>query len=135
MHPILEFDKELHLFQLSAVEKIEITTEEQLNLMCNMVRSFLVENSGGQRCYMVVDISKLIIEPDLSPIYARHIEKMDEDFLYSNGLIRYGATITRVTARLGSMINHKDEPIFFRTKDEAIAYVRRITKEQPAHVN
>ena len=96
-----EFDSQKSIFHLTAEAEVHITSEEGLNQLCNQVCSLLTEfTSTGDRCYMVVDLNKFIIEPELFESYGIKIQDIQERFLYNNGLIRYGYRITRLTIKM-----------------------------------
>ena len=135
MNPIVDYDPEKRILHITAEQKIIVSDEKTLNEMCNFVCSFLTENGKGERSYMIVDISKIVIDPDLAPEYSEHIKKLLDKLLYPEGLVRYGLEITRLTARLGHARNRDKEPLFFHTKDEAFAFVQGRIHQQSVAVN
>lgn len=131
---IMEFDAETRTFHLSATERIHVSTEEQLNTLCWAVTEAVSQHAATSRCFLLVDISKIAIEPDLAQLYAEKIKKLGQKYLYPEGLVRYGSEITRVTARIGHDLFQLEAPHLFRTKAEALKYIGelRATYRRPA---
>ncbi len=84
---------------LSADEPIIVDDNDSLSYLCGAVRAVL-QGYGPERLYMIVNLVNFVIDPELAPAYAEKIGAIAEDYLYPNGLARYGYNMTRVTVRL-----------------------------------
>jgi len=124
MEPILDYDPERRILHVTAAQKVSISTRAELDAFCKIVTACLTKNSGGKRSYMIVNMSVIVIDPDMISIYSKHLETLVKTHLYPRGLLRYGLAITRVTARGGHTNISEDEPLFFYTKEEAFAHVQ-----------
>ncbi len=130
---ITDFDKEHRILHLSATETVDVRTEDDLGELCEAVQE-AIQALGPERCYMIVDLSKIAIDPELAPAYGDKVEGMCEACLYPHGLARYGYRITRVTIRLsGRAIDASDETLF-KTEDEARQYIhKQIRRREDAY--
>lgn len=126
-NPIIEFDAATNTLHLSATELMQVTTKEQLGALCNIVSEALREHTAGSRCFLLVDISKIAIEPELAEPYSEKIGTLCERYLLPDGLVRYGSEITRVTAQIGHEAFQLDTPNLFRTKIEALKYLGELS--------
>ncbi len=139
---LFDYDSEKRILHLSAEDLLSISTTDELNILCGAIQSFLDENAGGQPCYMIVDLTRIIIDPSLAPVYAEHLGQMIGKYVYADGFARYGFGITRVTAQVGyeSIGEQTDsngcvcesEPNLFRTKEEAQTYIQSVLKQRQA---
>lgn len=120
---ITEFDDKRRIFHLSAKRPLIIKTSAELTDLCNLVRSCLSEHTFNERCYMIVDVAKIVIDPILVTEYMQKVKVLCEHYLYPEGLARYGYQITRVTATIVHQRYLQNDPHLFRNKTEAINYV------------
>ncbi|MCP4705295.1 MAG: hypothetical protein GY865_11855 [candidate division Zixibacteria bacterium] len=118
-----EFDNEKRIFHLSATEVLNIDTKQQLEELCSIVSNKLGKHVESDRCYMIVDLSKFIIDLKLSDCYAEKIQHIIENGLYNNGLARYGYEVTRMTIQKGHQTKVKGDPNLFGTKKDAFDYI------------
>jgi len=121
-----EFDSQKRIFHLTAKNKIRVMDMEQLDELCMAVQTLLKKNAGSDRCYMIVDISKIIIDPSLAEPYGRKIRQIAQSCLYPDGLARYGFQITRLTVRLSDNENNNFHQNLFSTRKEAFDYINKI---------
>jgi hypothetical protein len=123
IEPIIEYDAAANTLHLSATSRIQVTTRSQLNGLCDIVTQALQNHSEKGKCFLLVDISKIVVEPDLAEPYSEKIGKLCEKYILPDGLVRYGSGITRVTAQIGHEAFQLDTPHLFRTKAEALKYI------------
>lgn len=127
-HLITEFDEEYRIMHLSASKPIEVKTKQELKMLCQEVGMRLQNYADGKRCFMVVDLGAIIIEPDLAESYSQKVQAMTDNFLYPSGLIRYGYQMTRVTAKIGYQTGKLKNLLLFPTKFEAYDYIKKLKK-------
>ena len=125
---ITDFDDEYRIMHLSASPPIHIKTKRDLTDTCQEVGKRLMEYAGERRCFMVVDLSAIIIEPNLADAYAQKVQTLTDNFLYPGGLIRYGYQMTRVTAKIGYQTGKLKDLFLFPTKHEAYEFIRKLQK-------
>ncbi len=130
-----EFDVDNRILHLAYRWVVYIKTEEQLRFLMRRFSEYLRLNFGSERIYIVIDMSRLIIEPELSRIYGQLAGEIGDAFAYPNGIARYGHQITRITVRRGYMDYRNDDPNLFGTRAEAEDYIlsliARRRAEQP----
>jgi hypothetical protein len=118
-----EFDANRRVLHLSAERPAHIQNTYQLNSVCKEVSRILEEHTAEGRYYLLVDMSTIVIEPALVDEYSKKIKNISERFLVPDGLLRYGHQITRITAKLAHEQQNLDDPLFFRSKAEALNYI------------
>ena len=118
----VEFDETRRVIHIAATSPMQISAEEQLEILCETVQQLLTQH-GHERVYMIVDITNLGIDPHLNKSYGKSICKIAEQFLYPGGIARYGYQITRVTVELGLAADKEWLGHLFRTRDEAELYI------------
>ena len=123
---ITEFDDEYRIMHLSASEPIEVKTKLELKELCMEVGARLQKYAAGRRCFMVVNLGAIIIEPDLADSYAQKVQYLTDNFLYPGGLIRYGYQMTRVTAKIGYQTGKLKDLFLFPTKYEAYEFLKKL---------
>jgi len=125
-----EFDDEKRILHLSAKEVIHVDTKDQLEELCSAVFGKLEKHISTDRCYMIVDLSKFIIEPELADYYAEKIQTIAQNCLYPNGLARHGYQITRMTVRLGYKENIAGDPNLFDSKRSAYDFIDHLIEQK-----
>ena len=125
-----EFDSDKRIFHLSATEVLRVDTKEQLEELCSAVFVKLGKYMESGRCYMIVDLTKFIIEPKLADYYAEKIQTISQNCLYPNGLARYGYQITRATIRMGHKDKIDGDPNLFGTKQEAFDFINGLIQQK-----
>ena len=123
-----EFDENRRVLHLTAERLAHVRNAIQLEKVCNDTCRLLEQHADMGRCYMLVDMSRIVIEPELVKEYSKRIKKIAEKHLVPNGFLRYGYQITRVTARLAHEQQNLDEPLLFRSKAEALEYIDNLQK-------
>lgn len=125
---IIEFDKEHRILTISATEKISSLDEQELCSFCDEVKTLIEKYATSERCYLAVDLGKIVVDPKITSVYADQIKGLSEKYLYPNGLARYGFGITRLTAMKASHDTNED-PKLFRHKQDALTYLKSLSKE------
>ncbi len=105
-----------------------------LGELCREVGEVLQKLPQHQRYYMMVNISRIVIVPELAKSYSEKVEYMCNTVLCDNGLVRYGHQITRVTAMLGHEKYFGNDPHLFGTRQEAENYLKELIKNETAGV-
>ena len=133
---ITEFDTQRRIFHLTAKSPLNIRTNAELNELflkhqppyelCGMVKSLLTEHTADERCHMVVDVSKIVIDPMLVSEYMQKVKFLCDHYIYPDGLARYGYQITRITAMIGHQRYMQKEAPLFRNKMEAVKYIEEL---------
>jgi len=123
----IEFDEESRILSLSADEKMYLNDEEDLRGFCGILKDELTKHTEIDKCFLAVDISKVVVDPNISDIYMELAKELLENYLYPNGLARYGYEITRVTVIKSSVKSNTDANLF-SNKAEAINYLKNQNK-------
>lgn len=127
---ITEFDEKRRIFHLTSKRPLNIKANIELTDLCNLVKSRLSEYAAEERCYMIVDVNKIVIDPMLTSEYMQKLKILIDHFLYPEGLARYGYQITRVTATIGHQRYFQNNPNLFRNKAEAMAFIEGLIKSR-----
>ncbi|MFH2056663.1 MAG: hypothetical protein ABIJ61_11940 [bacterium] len=125
---ILEFDDELRVLHFSAKTRLDVKSKEDLNALCQRVGAVLEYVRDEGRCFLLVDMSKIAIDPILNCLYAEKVEQMTGTFLFEEGIFRYGYEITRVTASMAQSEHGLGDPHFFSTKEAALTHIRQLVQ-------
>ena len=123
-HMIAEFDEADRIVHLSSGKPRRMTTGEHLEQAFAYLRSILDRYIDKGRVYLIIDMSNIIIEPDLKSMYATRAHAISEKYIMPHGIARYGYQITRVTVRTGYTDHLREEPNIFNSREEAYAYIR-----------
>lgn len=129
---LIETDRERGILHLTAERVIRIEDEAQLGELCHKVGGVLEELPRDRRYYLMVNISRIVIVPELAKAYSEKVEFLCEHFLCADGLVRYGHQITRLTARLGHEKYLHNDPHLFGTRQEAEDYLLELIKSNAA---
>jgi len=120
---IAEFNEQKRILHLSGINPINISTREDLADAFSYFAAMMEKYIDDGRCYLILDLNKIIIAPDLASDYAELGKPILEKYLYPCGVARYGHQITRLTV----MLSHKKlpaiEPNLYATKTEAFEYI------------
>jgi hypothetical protein len=134
-----EFDSDNRILHLSYKSTVHVKTAEQLIIIMDAFKRYLKQHRESGLIYIIIDMTHLIIEPDLSRLYGRLAGEINDAYAHPHGIARYGHQITRVTVRRGYMDNRSEEPNLFGTRTEAENYIRALiarnqAESQPAPV-
>ena len=97
-----------------------------LDEILNRVKHDLVESSGDGRCYLMLDISRIVVEPKLAGRFFMRLRQLRDDYLYPDGLVRYGLQISGRLVRIDRSKPDMDYPALVRTSHEARKYIDRL---------
>jgi hypothetical protein len=120
---LTEFDHNHMILHVSGKTTIMVKTEAELEMFCQFVRETMEANCGGGPGYMIVDMSRVLIDPSLAHVYAEHVRNLIGRYIHTNGIARYGYEITRLTARQGYLEIADEDPNIFATRAEAHAFI------------
>jgi len=120
---VTEYDETNRIIHLTARKPVRCVTLQQGYRLAEAVEELIKSHLMNKRGYLVVDYSRIIIEPRHISEYASAIKRLFETYLYPGGYARYGFEITRVTAHIGHEKYIKSSPNIFQTKDEAYAHI------------
>lgn len=127
---LIEIDRDRGIVHLTADQIIRIEDGSQLEGFCRMVNDTFRELPQNRRYYLMVDISRIVIVPELARAYSEKVDFLCRNYLYAEGLVRYGHQITRLTARLGHEKYLRNDPHLFGTKQEAETYLSELSRKQ-----
>jgi len=130
-----EFDNDKRIFHLTATEVIHVEPKEQLEELCSAAFGKLGKYVEASRCYMIVDLTKFVIEPKLSNCYAEKNRTIAQNCLFPNGLARYRYQITRMTIRMGHEEKINADPNLFHTKREAFEFIENLIKQHSSTIS
>ncbi len=123
---IIEYDRPRRIVHVTARRKVAITTGVELTAVCELVQKSLREVCGSELGYMIVDISRIAIDPSLVHLYTQHLGSLIGACIHHDGIARYGYEITRLTARHGHRDLPDKDPHLFGAKAEAFDYIHRL---------
>lgn len=124
-----EFDSEKRILHLSLEEKHCVRTKAQMEEDFLILYRLVEEYAAQKPVYLILDITNLVIDPDLAGVYAKCAEKLNSRFVYPNGAARYGSQITRVTVKRAHREYLDNDPALFFTREEAYAYIENVRQE------
>ena len=127
-HVCIEYEPDSEIVHLKPNGPIQVSSRDDLETLCSRVRRFMAEHCTNGRCYFMVNITPITIDPAFFRAYGEHIKALLQTYIYPEGIARYGYNITRVTARGGSRGIQTGEPHFFGTEWEAREYLTRLRK-------
>ena len=123
---ISEFDPIRRVLHVSAERPVLVDDECALDEILNRVKHDLVESSGDGRCYLMLDISRIVVEPKLAGRFFMRLRQLRDDYLYPDGLVRYGLQISGRLVRIDRSKPDPDYPALVRTSHEARRYIDRL---------
>ena len=123
---IVEYDEHHRIVHISVKKPRRLTTKRHLEQAFARLREVLDTYIDEGRVYLIIDMSNLIIEPDLKSIYAALAHAISEKYIAPHGIARYGYQITRVTVRTGYSDHLREEPNIFNSREEAYTYIHAL---------
>ncbi len=104
---------------------LEISSLEQVQEIKGIVDGMM--KPIGHKVYSIVNYDNCTIDVKIKDEYMQLIKENQEQ--YSLGTVRYSnKTFTRTSLRLGA-VKEKMDSLIYNSKEEAIAMVERLTKE------
>jgi hypothetical protein len=120
---ISDFDLKYGLMSISARIPVYIDNRIQLHDLLIWIDSQLREVSTNNRCYLAIDISRLVVDPSQINEFKQKLQVLSDRYLCAEGLVKYGFQISRTD---GSMSSYVDSVALVRTHQEAREYVIRL---------
>ena len=118
------YNPETEIIHFSANQKIDIKTSDDLELLNSHFISKIKELAQGKRVYFMIDLNKIILEPEIAKSLTICIKEYFIDYLYPNGGCAYGQSLGRLALKMSfHQIDDQEEKLFL-TKEEAIVYLR-----------
>lgn len=115
---------------IASAIRIHLKTKKQIDnyfaLNVKIMDQYIVDG----RFYLIVDMSNLIIEPELTDIYAKHAGAICEKYIFPDGVARYGFEITRVTVRRGHEEYLNKDPNIFNSRQDAYVYINSLIEQK-----
>ena len=122
-HFIAQIDEENRIIHFSATSELHINSIRKMVYMFKRMYSEFEKLNNNKKWYLVVDFNKIIFDINFSKHIVPLLEKMTQDFLYSDGAVAYGISISRLTLKMTYQEIKDNEKIFFNTKEEAFAHI------------
>ena len=132
---IAEFDEDKRILHLTGHNQIRITTSEEIKKAFGVAEELLIKYTSEERCYLIIDLGKIIISPNLISEYVELSRPFLEKYLYPKGVARYGYQVTRLTVRLSHEKFPEIEPNMFASKVEASEYIHTLIEKNKASAN
>ncbi len=123
---IVEYDEQKKIVHVSASEILHVIGQKNSIEFMNDVRDRVKEKLQGYLGYLIVDYSKIQIEPDNIEEYAEKLYFELKKLVHPNGYARYGFGIGRVTSKRISRYMEDEPPPLFHSKDEAYGYIYQL---------
>lgn len=127
-----EFDDADRILHMAPKDSVHMATEQQLTNIMDAFGEYLVRYRDAGPIHIIIDMTHLIIEPELSGAYGRLAGRIGEVYAFPGGIARYGHQITRITVRRGYMEQSGADPNLFGTRSEAEAYIRSLIARRQA---
>lgn len=127
-----EFDEDSRILYLRGTQFVGITTEQRLTAVMEAIRAEMQRHSESGRMYMIIDVTNLVIPPELSQSYGRLAADIYTAYAFPDGIARFGHQITRLAVRRGYMDFMDDDPHIYGTRAEAEAYIRFLIARRQA---
>jgi hypothetical protein len=132
---IADFDDQNRILHLSHTKKIHLRTKTALDSFFEQFTQLLDKYIDSGRVYLIINMSNLVIEQDLAPIYARHAKKIARTYIYLNGIARYGYVITRVMVKRGYSEYLNENPNIFNSREEAEEYITDLINNRTERIS
>ena len=119
----IEFDEERRILHVAYRRRIHPATEKQLDKVFAYFHGLLDQYTKTGRIYLIIDMTNLIIEPELKAFYMAHAREVIDKYIMPQGVARYGFQITRITVRSGYQQYSYESPNIFNSREEAYQYI------------
>ena len=129
---VTEFDEQNRILHTAYSRRVHPATEEHLDIIFSAYKNKLALFAASERIYLIVDMSNLIIEPELKAGYAAQAKDIIEKYVKPHGVARYGFQITRITVRAGYDRYMHDNPNIFNSREEAYRYIYSLIEKEAA---
>lgn len=120
----VDIDLENRVGIVSATSVVHATSQEDCLLLIRHIHDQLAPHLNGEKGYLILDYSKIWIEPEDITTYAETLYSELKEHVYENGYARYGLGISRVTSKRVSQYMEDRSPLpVFYTQEEAKEYI------------
>ncbi len=126
----IEFDEIKGIIHIAYTEEYRISEKNELFVMFENLEHYLESLKMSKKIYLIIDISNLIIEPNLAPEYACRAERLTKKYFHKNGVAQYGYQITRIMLMRAYKEYLEKDPNIFRTKKDAYDYIESLIKPE-----
>ncbi len=130
----IEFDADTRIVSISASEKIFLLDDEDLTTYWEHMTAEISRVVGKERCFLLINLKKIIIDPKISSTYGKLARKFCQEYLYKNGVARYGFEVTRLTV-LRASLESESSPSLFNSMQEAIKFLNSLPRIEPEFVS
>lgn len=131
-HLILEFDSLTRIMHITGEERLYLTTQKDLCRLYEHIHRRLEGIPQAGMVYIVTNLSQLIIDPNLAPLFAVKSRELLDLFEFLGGIARYGYQVSRLTIRHGYRIAGLESPNLFGARPEAFAYIYGLIRRHRA---
>ena len=121
-----EFDQTRRILHVHFLHKVHLKTMAEADVHFREFENAIKDLAGGEKVYLIIDLSNLIIEPSLAEQYARQAKRISSQYAYPNGIARYGHQITRITIIQGYRNHLQCDPNLFSSGGEAQHYIENL---------
>jgi hypothetical protein len=121
-----DFDERRRVLHVAYKRKTHPTTRAHLEMKFGALRALLDRYIPSGRVYLIIDMSNLILEPELKTAYAELARGIRDTYIMPNGIARYGFQITRITVRQSYNMYLGENPNIFNSREEAYAYIHAL---------
>lgn len=123
---IVDFDESRRIMYLAYERRIHLKTKSQLDQSFELFQSICDRYYSQKKFYLIIDMSNVVIEPELTAVYAKNAKKIIEKYIFPGGVARFGHQITRLTVRRAYADYLTEKPQIFSTRGEACAYIDEV---------
>ena len=120
---VTEFDEQSRILHVAYRRRVHPVKEEHLDKAFADFRELLDVYAQSGRIYLIIDMTNLIIEPEMKAPYVAHARALAEKYIMPRGIARYGYQITRITVRAGYQQYMDESPNIFNSREEAFKYI------------
>lgn len=119
----VDFDERYRILHVASRVIIHPTSPEHLGIVFAAFKKMLDKYTATGRIYLIIDMSNIVIEPELRAAYSDYARDIYQKYVYPQGVARYGYQITRITVRSGHGTYLQENPNIFNSRDEAESYI------------
>ena len=123
---VVDFDESRRIMHLAYARRIRLQTKHHVDQSFALFQTVCERYYSQGRFYLIIDISNLVIEPELTAVYAKNVKKILDKYILPRGVARYGHQITRLTIRRAYSDYLGENPQIFATRGEACAYIDEV---------
>lgn len=126
---LVNFDEERRILHVAYRYRVHPTTIEHLDIVFASFRKMLDKYTDSGRVYLIIDMTNIIVEPNLKSAYAERARPIIEKYVMPRGVARYGYQITRITVRASYREHMGESPNIFNSREEAYDYITSLIEK------